>query len=133
MLGQINRVLLVSQLEKQGFSIEWPSHYRDIKLVRSDNTICAIFRRINGRFIANPQSPLPELRQPNVCPVNSDWHSILGHPGQKAQNAALKSAGIVKYKFPSDCEICTKVKIRNAKDMDLSVNHLHSGKLFTWI
>ncbi|KHJ30956.1 putative serine threonine protein kinase domain protein [Erysiphe necator] len=99
MPGQRNRILSVAQLEKQGFSIQWPSHYRDMKLVRSDQTICAIFRRINGRFIS----------------VNRDWHSILGHPGQKAQDAALKSAGIAIHKFPLDCEICTKVKITKSK------------------
>ncbi|KAI0999781.1 hypothetical protein K3495_g8414 [Podosphaera aphanis] len=40
-----------------------------------------------------------------------DWHLILGHPGQKTQDATLKLAGIKGYKSPSNCETYTKTKI----------------------
>ncbi|KAI1005872.1 hypothetical protein K3495_g2356 [Podosphaera aphanis] len=57
----------------------------------------------------------PITKRFNVLSVKRDWHSILGHPGQKAQSAVLKSAKITAYKS-SKCEICTKSKITKLKD-----------------
>ncbi|KAI0998378.1 hypothetical protein K3495_g9821 [Podosphaera aphanis] len=113
MPGQRNRILSTAKLEKQGFSIRWPSNYRDIELIRSDGTVCDKLRRIFGRFIAIP--PNPDELQTIICSVNRDWHSILGHPGMKAQDIAMKNIDISNYKPSPNCDICTKVKITKCK------------------
>ena len=47
--------------------------------------------------------------------VTRDWHTILGHPGQHAQNIMLKDAGIKNFKTHPDCETCIKAKITKCK------------------
>lgn len=111
MPGQRDQILSLAQLESQGFSIRWPSEYRNIDLL-PDGTVCAIFRRTSGRLIYKP--PL-DLVNPELYPVQRGWHGILGHPGQKAQEIALKTAGIKSYKFPYDCETCIITKITKSK------------------
>ncbi|KAI0997709.1 hypothetical protein K3495_g10481 [Podosphaera aphanis] len=112
MPGQRNQILSSAQLERQGFSIRWPSEYCNVELLRPDGTFCAIFRRTSGRLI---YKPLLDLLNPELYPVQHDWYGILGHPGQKAQDIALKTAGIKGYKFPYDCETCIKTKITKSK------------------
>lgn len=43
--------------------------------------------------------------------IKRDWHCILGHPGQTAQNQALDLAGIKGYMSTPNCETCVKTKI----------------------
>lgn len=111
--GQDFRILSTSQLEKQGFSIRWPPNYQDIELIRPDGSICSIFHRKNGRLICKP--PAPNAEQPELNSVKRDWHSILGHPGQKAQESTLALAGIKGCKISIECEICAKSKITKCK------------------
>lgn len=55
--GQTNRIISTAQLEKQGFSIRWPSKYQNVELLRPDGSVCAVFRRISGRLIFIPLNP----------------------------------------------------------------------------
>lgn len=106
-------ILSTAQLENQGFSIHWPPNYGDIEHLCQDDTVCTVFHRINGRLMYNPNDGISKKAQ--LYPVKRDWHNILGHPGQKAQDAMLKFAEGKGYKFPFDCEICSKAKITKSK------------------
>ncbi|KHJ32989.1 putative serine threonine protein kinase domain protein [Erysiphe necator] len=53
--GENTHILSTSQLEKQGFSIYWPSNYQDIELLRPDGTTCAYFRREAGKLLWKPK------------------------------------------------------------------------------
>ncbi|KAI0994165.1 hypothetical protein K3495_g14017 [Podosphaera aphanis] len=111
--GQIHRIISTAQIDKPGFSIHWPSNYGNIEPVHPNGTVCATFRRISGRLICMPSRPI--TKQFNVLSIKRERHSILGHPGQKAQSAVLKSANVTAYKSSSECEICTKCKITKLK------------------
>lgn len=50
--------------------------------------------------------------------IKRDWHYIISHPGQAAQNKSLQLAGIKGYIQNSTCEICTKSKITASKGHD---------------
>lgn len=52
--GQRQCIISTAQLQKQGFSIRWLSNYHDIELLRSNGSICAIFKRVSGRFLYKP-------------------------------------------------------------------------------
>ncbi|KAI0993028.1 hypothetical protein K3495_g15156, partial [Podosphaera aphanis] len=110
--GESNRILSTAQLEKQGFSIRWPTQYKDVELIRPNGTVCARFHREFGRLIWRPTE---RFDPPKIYSINRDWHSILGHPGQKAQDAALDLAEIKGYKYPINCETCTKTKLTRTK------------------
>ncbi|KAI0991878.1 hypothetical protein K3495_g16309, partial [Podosphaera aphanis] len=111
---QKNRILSTSQLESQGYSLYWPPKYGDVELIRPNGTKCATFQRESGRLIWNPKI-ITDLSNPQIHLIKRDWHSILGHPGQKAQDAVLKLVGIKDYKPPENCETCTKSKISKSK------------------
>ncbi|KAI1002152.1 hypothetical protein K3495_g6047 [Podosphaera aphanis] len=110
--GESNRILSAAQLERQGFSIRWLTQYKDVELIRSSGTVCARFLREFGRLIWRPTE---RFHPPKIYAINRDWHSILGHPGQKAQDAALDLAKIKGYKYSSNCESCTKTKLTRIK------------------
>ncbi|CCU76537.1 serine/threonine protein kinase domain protein [Blumeria hordei DH14] len=110
--GETTRILSTAQLEKQGFSIRWPSYYKDVELIRPNGTVCATFRRESGRLIWRPNA---KFNQSKIYSINRDWHTILGHPGQKAQFTTLKLAGIKGCKYPINCETCTKTKLTKIK------------------
>lgn len=112
--GEKTRILSTSQLEKQGFSIDWPIDYQDVKLIRPDGSVCAVFHRESGRLIWRPKQPINNVNA-LVNIIKRDWHTILGHPGQVAQQVVLKQAGIDKHEFPKNCEVCTKTKITISK------------------
>ncbi|KAI0993295.1 hypothetical protein K3495_g14888, partial [Podosphaera aphanis] len=54
MPGQKHCILSTAQLEKQGFSIKWPTDYRDVEIIRPNGTVCAVFHRVSGRLIYKP-------------------------------------------------------------------------------
>ena len=113
MPGQIHCILSTAQLEKQGFSIRWPAEYRDVELIRPDGSICAKFQRMSGRLICRP--PQLNTNKSQIYSIHRTWHNILGHPGQRAQDAILKSAKIKGYQYDHNCNICTKSKITKRK------------------
>ncbi|KAI1002177.1 hypothetical protein K3495_g6025 [Podosphaera aphanis] len=108
------RILSTAQLESQGFMIRWPFQYRDVELIRPDGSLCAVFRRESRRLLWKPHISAISAR-PKIYSTERDWYLILGHPGQKTQDAPLKLAGIKGYKSPSNCETCTKTKITKSK------------------
>lgn len=113
MPGQRTRILSTAQLERQGYSICWPRNYRDVQLLRPNGSICANFSRVSGRLIWKPADNTNN--SPQIYSIQRDWHTILGHPGLKAQEATLKMAGIKGYKAPINCETCSKTKITTSK------------------
>lgn len=111
--GQKYKILSTAQLEKQGYSIRWPSKYRNTELIHPNGSIYATFQRIGGRLIYKPS--LHNSVEINVHSATRNWHQILGHPGQKAQEIILHATGIKGDKYPIDCETCTKTKITKFK------------------
>ncbi|KAI0995642.1 hypothetical protein K3495_g12537 [Podosphaera aphanis] len=91
--GETTRLLSTSQLEKQGFSINWPENYRDNEILRPDGSICAYFRREAGKLIWKPRST-DSVKSAN-SPTKRNWHTALGHPGKKALTTALAGAKIL--------------------------------------
>ncbi|KAI1004389.1 hypothetical protein K3495_g3824 [Podosphaera aphanis] len=89
---QKNRILSTSQLESQEYSLYWPPKYGDVELIRPNGTKCATFQRESGRLIWNPKTTT-DLSNSQIHFIKRDWHSILGHPGERAQNAVLKLVG----------------------------------------
>ncbi|POS82500.1 hypothetical protein EPUL_006648, partial [Erysiphe pulchra] len=111
--GENTRILSTFQLEKQGFSIYWPSNYQDIELLRPDGTTCAYFQREAGKLLWKPKhvDTVKSVRSS----IKRNWHNILGHPGKKALVTALEHANIKGYKPPDNCETCTRTKITKSK------------------